>query len=210
MAIDNKRYNDLSLLTILKGIFAGVFISIGCIAYIGNQNILGALIFSVGLVLVLTHKYCLCTGMFGFTEYSVKDLLLALFGNVIGTFFVALVYHENNALVESCRVIVDNKFSHSVFYVFISSILCGLLIYTAVVGYKKYNNVIITILCVTAFIVIGADHCIANSFYLFLTDAYSMDILLKFIACVIGNAVGSYLLFFMEYLNKILGVLKND
>ena len=135
------KEKELSLFTILKGIFAGVFISIGCLAYISNQNILGALIFSVGLVLVLTHKYCLCTGMFGFTDYSIKDLFLALFGNVIGTFSVALVYHENNALVENCRVIVDNKFSHSVFYIFVSSILCGLLIYTAVVGYKKYDSI---------------------------------------------------------------------
>ena len=37
-----------------------------------------------------------------------------------------------------------------------------------------------------------------------------MDVVFKFFACIVGNAVGSYLMLFMDNLNKILGSVEND
>ena len=195
-------YIDKEFVMFVKSIFAGVFISIGCIAYLNNQNIIGAFVFSVGLLLVLLHSSKLCTGMFGFIENKPLDVIFALIGNVLGTMIVGMIYKENKVISETALTVMQNKFSHSYLYIFLSAVLCGVLIYSAVIAYKVHKNVIMTIMFVATFIAMGADHCIANSFYIIVSNNLQDLYLLKFFLCVVGNAVGSYGLYFYNKLKQ--------
>lgn len=199
----------LCFIKLMQSVFAGVFISIGCLVYLNTPNVLGAILFSIGLVLVFIHKSKLVTGMFGILDNTPLDIYIALVGNMIGTFLIASVYKQNNALVNVANTIVQNKFSNSTVYMIVSGIICGMLITSAVMGYKVYNDLRITVLCVTAFIVMGADHCVANSFYLFMSDMMCVEHFIDLIKFTLGNACGSYLLAFVcMFINKQLNQMK--
>lgn len=187
----------ISFITLIKSIFAGVFISIGCLVYLNTPNVIGAILFSVGLVLVFVHNSKLVTGMFGILNNKFLDICIALVGNMIGTFLIASVYKQNHILVDVANTIIQSKFNNSILYMIVSSMICGMLITSAVAGYKVYNDLKITVLCVTAFIVMGADHCVANSFYLFMSDDISVVYYIDLFIFVCGNACGSYLLAFV-------------
>lgn len=184
----------LSLITLIKSIFAGIFISIGCLVYLNTLNVIGAVLFSIGLVLVFVHNSKLVTGMFGIFDNTLLDICIAFVGNMIGTYLIANVYSQNVILVEAANTIVQNKFNNSVVYMIVSGIICGILITSAVIGYRVYNDLRITVLCVTVFIVIGADHCVANSFYLFISDMMCVKYVIDLIIFTFGNACGSYIL----------------
>ena len=63
----------------LGGFLAGASISIGAAIYLSCQSkVAGALLFSIGLILVVTYGFNLYTGMIGFVR-SGKELLRALY-----------------------------------------------------------------------------------------------------------------------------------
>lgn len=80
------------------------------------------------------------------------------------------------------------KFSKTIITLFINACFCGALIHFAV----KNNVTILTIFAVMIFILIGAEHCIADFPYL-LFNLSPMS-LLKFISIVIGNSLGAILI----------------
>ena len=63
--------------------------------------------------------------------------------------------------------------------------------------YKK-TPLYISVLCVMAFLMAGFNHCVADSFYLFLQlgNWYAW---LMFIAVVLGNLIGGYAIKKEEY-----------
>ena len=67
-------------------------------------------------------------------------------------------------------------------------ILCGMLIHFAV----KCKEMLITVLAVMIFILIGAEHCIADFPYLVMH--WSIDSFLKFLCIVVGNSCGAILI----------------
>ena len=76
---------------LIKGIYAGIVIGIGGIAYLAIQNkIVGSFIFSVGLLTVCMYSLNLYTGKVGYILVNkvsyILELLISLIGNFIGTF----------------------------------------------------------------------------------------------------------------------------
>ena len=75
--------------------------------------------------------------------------------------------------------------------------MCGVLMYTAVVVWKEtsnvFSNALITVLCVSVFILSGFEHCIANMVYLFAGNcgAPFMDQVLFIALVTLGNSLGS-------------------
>ena len=89
---------------LIKGILAGICISIGgwlCLKTnaVMPNNILGAFLFPIGLILICNFGYFLYTGkicyLFENKEQSYKtkiiDLCLGLFGNAIGCLIISLL-----------------------------------------------------------------------------------------------------------------------
>ena len=83
---------------------------------------------------------------------------------------------------------------------------CGILIYLAVELYKKTKSFIPVIMCVMAFILSGAEHSIADAFYLGASQL-SLVAFGKLGLIILGNAAGSLITRWLqrkaEYLNEL-------
>ena len=78
------------------GIIAGICIGIGGIVYLSSDNsVVGAFLFSIGLLSILYFRLQLFTGKIGYIfinkpSYAI-ELILTWIGNFIGTFFAAVL-----------------------------------------------------------------------------------------------------------------------
>ena len=78
----------------IPSILAGISIALGGYCFLSVENkLIGSILFSVGLFLVCTRGYNLYTGKVCYckTKENIKDLLLIILGNFIGTNIVALL-----------------------------------------------------------------------------------------------------------------------
>lgn len=217
------------LKTILKGVLAGIAISFGgflCIRTnaIASNTILGSFLFSFGLILICNFGFNLYTGkvcyLFDNKEKSlikrILDLLIILGGNLIGTLFFANVLRliivdndTNNKLINNLNDSVLSKINYEWYQMIGLSFFCGMLVYIAVEGFKKIDNqfgkYVVLMLAIGGFIVSGFEHSIANMFYYFLSDSYSIIAFWSLLLCVIGNSIGGL---FIPLLNKIINYNK--
>ena len=106
---------------------------------------------------------------------------------------IGLYSLANRNFIELITAAATIKFSKSIITLFINAFFCGILIHFAV----KNKQTIITLFAVVIFILIGAEHCIADFPYLI----FNLSLLntLKFISIIIGNSLGAI---FIERLSK--------
>ena len=177
---------------LIKSIYAGFMIGIGGTIYLSLDNkIIGAFLFSFGLLTIITQNFNLYTGKVGY-ENSFKELGIMIFGNAIGTYIIAfLVQIAKPDLIQSASLIWSNKLNLHVSQVASLSLLCGIMMYLAVDNYKKTGHILFVILPVVIFILSGYEHSIANLFYLFLYGEISKQMIVFMIICILGNAVGA-------------------
>ena len=182
----------------MKSILAGILIGIGVIVNLSCTNgFIGALLFSLGLVLVLVFNADLFTGKIGYiidepNKKNILDLAKMLCGNIIGAFIVAVIIMIGSPDVD---LLMQFIFEMPTERYFIFAIPCGALMYLAVEGYKRTKNFLIPIMCVTTFIVSGFQHCIVVAFYFGIFN-------LKFWFAVLGNTIGAIA---MRWLTKEQG-----
>ena len=77
------------------------------------------------------------------------------------------------------------KFDKTYLQIFIDGFLCGTLIHFAV----KCKKQLMTSMAVVIFILIGAEHCIADAPYLMMN--FTLTNLLKFLLVIMGNSLGA-------------------
>lgn len=171
---------------------AGVSICIASMMYVNvDGGVIGAALFSAGLLIVLTMKYSLYTGVIGYFNFKnqrpwveLKDYLFVLIFNLVGCFPALVFYHPY-----AVQTLTD-KLSWSLWIVLIKGMICGFLIFVAVECAKQARAYMIPV-CVMAFILAGGEHCIADFCYACMAHRIDMDVV-KFIAVVtIGNSVGA-------------------
>lgn len=171
---------------LFKSIMAGICISIGAILFINlNGGILGALLFSIGLLAILQLKYKLYTGAIGFVR-TPKDIVTCgaiLIANAIGCLLMFAFPSEY------AKELVMTKLAIPFYLIFIKATICGFLIYIAVTAQEKY----ITILSVMAFILAGAEHSIADICFFISARHFSFDGFIFIIIVILGNAFGAIL-----------------
>lgn len=216
--------------TLLKGVLAGIAISFGgflCIRTnaMASSSILGSFLFSFGLILICNFNFNLYTGkvcyLFDNNEKSlikrILDLLIILGGNLIGTLFFANVLKlvmadnaTNTKLMDTLINSVNSKINYEWYQMIGLSFFCGMLVYIAVEGFKKIDNMfgkyVVLMLAIGGFIVSGFEHSIANMFYYFLSGNYSIIAFWSLLLCVIGNSIGGL---FIPLINKIINYNKN-
>ena len=153
--------------SVLKALLAGILIGFGAYAYVSlfNENrLLGACLFSLGLISVFHLQADLYTGKIGqFPRIKAKSLGLMLVFNFIGISLLAITVLGNNQLTEICMKIASKKIENSLFVALIMAFLCGMIIQLAVD--MKKEGPIVTIICIMLFILCGFEHCVANIFY---------------------------------------------
>ena len=179
---------------IKKSLAAGVAISLGCMAYIHSGGGLpGSVMFSVGLIAVIALGMLLYTGKIAYIAIFKPGYLLSmLLFNVIAAMLCGFIY----SLCMGPSEIAINRVN-GYFTDFWQAVACGILIYLAVEGYKRTNQVLAIVFPVAVFVVSGAEHCIADSFYIGAAPNFEIGRLLWLLVIVIGNSVGSIVMHYL-------------
>lgn len=192
---------------VLKSSFlAGVSVGIAGFGYLAARDsgagymvakeIVGSILFSFALLAVVNYKMMLYTGTAGFVKKGEMGRLgLILLGNIIGCAAVALMARLSiMPLQQTAQGILEFRLTISPLSGGILAIGCGFIMTTAVTFARKGNNLPLMI-GVPLFIVCGFPHCVADIFYylaapLAFWQAHLVEILVYYVAIVIGNFIG--------------------
>ena len=189
-----------------SSILAGITIGIAGWGYLANSNIIGAILFSFGLLTVVSYKMKLYTGTAGFVDFKnengktviakpLLELLLVLGGNIIGCLLVGLLARLSPMdLTGSAQKILEGRLAIGAIRGGLLAIGCGFIMTTAVTFARK-GQYLPLLFGVPLFIMCGFPHCVADAYYYltvpfdFIANNFS-DVLLFYIAIVFGNFIG--------------------
>lgn len=183
-----KEYINLFLSSIL----AGLCISIGCIINLQIGGVIGAILFTFGLITVVHYKYSLYTGTAGFIDSwkSFLNLIYILIFNIIGCFGTAyLISIAIPDLQDKVITIIQNRESQEIWSAMIRGIFCGFLMTTAV-KFGRENKWLPLLWAVPVFILAGFYHSIADAFYIGLSQTQSIQVYYNWGMTIIGNFIG--------------------
>lgn len=179
------------LRTCIDSIFAGTMIAVGAITYLNCPNrIVGAFLFSIGLIVIMEFEFNLYTGKVGYVR-TLKDslrLILIFIMNAVGCSFIFLL-PTNDAIN-----IWNGRLDYPLYIVFAKAIVCGILIYVCVHQHKinsKEVSIMTTLVAIPAFILCGAEHSIADICFMFAARQITREGIVFILIVAIGNAVGS-------------------
>lgn len=179
---------------ICKSFGAAFLISLGNFALLKLGNPIGPIIFAFGLLGVCYLGQNLFTGKCGFLfsdKIKPLDLFLILLGNMLAGYLVGLLYSAtDSSLIDIANEKIatwDISFAY-----FARSLLCGAIMYIAVLMYKKGTPLGI-IFGVPLFIFCGFQHCVANIVTLGIAGTFDPAILL----CILGNFIGSIITWYV-------------
>lgn len=186
-----------------RGIFAGLMIGIGCTVYLACPNkLVGAFMFSAGLFFILSCGGALLTGLCGL-KTPWKTLGLALGFNTLGALLTGLLTWPSGRLAQPAAELMAGKLAANLFSWLANGMLCGMLVYLAVEGYKRCRDGLTGLASVLygvpAFIVAGFEHSIADiGYFAIALPALSAGQIVKSVLMIIvviaGNVLGSKLL----------------
>ena len=180
----------------MKGFLAGFCIALGATVYLSVGGPLGALLFSIGLICVVTFGFDLFTGKAGLlatNEISVCRLGVIWFQNLFGVAVCALMLLLTPAyarLEASAAAITQTRMAQTFLENMIYGVFCGIFMYVAVTGYKKTGNYLFAMMPVMVFIVCGFNHCVADMFYVIMGGS-DLKSLWSLIPTTIGNIIGT-------------------
>jgi len=198
-----SRGKDVDYL--IKGLYAGIMIGIGCTAYLATSNVyIGALLLAVSLLVICMYGMSLFTAKVGYllinrVEY-IKELLLSLLGNFLGVSIVSSLVRKTSLVVyqEKALSISKSILNDSILSIFILSALCGFLIYIAINNYKKVSGevgkYILIFLSVMIIVIAGLNHSIFDMYYFLLSNTLNTKALLYLFVMLVGNGLGSILI----------------
>lgn len=179
---------------IIKGIWAGIMISIGCLVYLNAPDkTIGAILFSIGLITIMMFEFKLYTGVVGFAN-SISTFLysaLLLIPNGIGG-MLAFFFPTKGA-----DTLWAAKMQQNPYETVIRGFVCGVIIFTCVVAFKTGKrpfNFFVTLLGIPAFILCGAEHSVADICFMFASKSITVDAIRFIILVALGNALGAILM----------------
>ena len=162
--------------------YAGIFIAVAAILYVRCDNpIVGAVLFSVGLLSCLVYQAKLCTGCANepwhqlsrpLTDPKVRIWLwmqeqsLWLLLYVINCVFAMWLGGCARICIDVDRAvdIVQTKISHPWYWILFMGLLCGICIQCGVHAFRKSREYWpFVVLCVASFLLMGAEHCVADA-----------------------------------------------
>ena len=177
---------------LIKSIYAGFMIGLGGTVYLSLENkVIGAFLFSFGLLTIVNQGFYLYTGKVGY-ENDIKKIVIMIFGNAIGTLIMALIIRLSKPeLITIADNIWQSKLQLNALQIILPSMLCGIMMYLAVDNYKKNRNLLFVIMPVVIFILSGFEHSIANMFYIFLSGNFNEISICFLVMCLTGNGLGA-------------------
>lgn len=189
----------------LYSVLGGASIGIGGVVFLSCENkVVGALFFCLGLFTICTFGFNLFTGKVGYVfeqPLSYTWFVLSVWvGNLVGTGLVGYGVRCTRiaGLAEKAAALCQAKLDDSLGSIFILSVLCNILMFIAVDGFKnnphEAGKYIGLFLGVTVFILCGFEHCVANMFYFSAANMWSGKTLLYLLVMSVGNACGGVLI----------------
>jgi formate/nitrite transporter FocA (FNT family) len=180
---------------LINSVLAGIFISIGGMAFLSVDNkIIGAFLFSIGLLATLAFKADLFTGWVCRPEKYKPEMALVFAGNAIGAVITGLISQpQYERAAQLCAAKLDKTYPAWI----IGSIVCGICIAIAVRSGDRVRSELIIVLSVMVFILTGGEHVVADMFYFAAARMFSVEIVLRIILCGIFNLIGGLALAFL-------------
>ena len=191
------------LKTLRSAIFAGIYIGTAGFGFLASGiqsevygSLVGAVLFSLGLMAVVGYKLKLYTGTAGFiNKNEVGQLFLILLGNIIGCLCLGLLSRVSPMDIQSAaQKVLELRLKTGALRCGLLGIPCGLLMTTAVTFARK-GNMLPLLFAVPLFIVCGFIHCVADAFYycavpVAFLKAHALQILGVYVCIVLGNLIG--------------------
>ena len=186
-----------------SSIFAGIAIGTAGFGFLASGvqsesygSLVGAVLFSFGLLTVVGYKLKLYTGTAGFiSRNEVGALFMILLGNIIGCFCVSLLARVTPLEIQTAaQNILELRLRTGALRCGLLGIGCGFIMTTAV-QFARSKQYLPLLFGVPLFIVCGFTHCVADAFYYLCVpieywNAHAMQILTVYICIVMGNLVG--------------------
>ena len=174
--------------------------------YLACTNIIGAVLFSFGLLTVVHYKLKLYTGTAGFVALRTEDgksrclkaigeLLFILAGNIVGCLLVSLLSRLSPLeLGESAQKILEGRLAVGPLRAGLLAIGCGFIM-TTVVTFAREGKPLALLFGVPLFINCGFPHCLADAFYYLTvpvsyTGAHLAELAVLYPSLVVGNFIG--------------------
>lgn len=176
---------------ITKSVLAGLLIAVaGAIFLRCDNKIIGSALFSIGLIGVILLEANLFTGKVGYAnKHNLLSILLMLLINLFVAFIVGLLFRCCVGMSGA----MTTRLAKTWYQLLWDGMICGTCIFLVIECFKKTNNIATVVLPVMAFILSGAEHCIADAFYLG-SDVITWEGVLAVILVAIGNAFGSLMI----------------
>ena len=189
--------------TFVLAVLAGIMIGFGGVIYLMCANkMVGALLFSFGLLTIVCQGFALYTGRVGyFREYGWASILTTIAGNFVGTWLIARGFALSRHAVDIASVVAP-KLADSSLSIFLLSVGCGTMMYLAVDSFRKSKSWLFVVMPIVIFILSGFEHSIANMFYLSLAGEWGGDAVRITLIALVGNAVGSWMINSANFLRK--------
>lgn len=191
-----------------SSILSGIAVGIAGWGYLAKNDIVGAVLFSFGLLTVVNYKLKLYTGTAGFVELRYEDgrsrwlkaigeLLFILAGNIVGCMFVALFTRlspMSESLGATAQAILASRLAIGPLYAGLLAIGCGFIM-TTVVTFAREGKPLALLFGVPLFINCGFPHCLADAFYYMAvpfsyTGAHLAELAVLYPSLVVGNFIG--------------------
>lgn len=157
---------------IRKSIFAGILIGLGGFGELYLGGVVGAILFSLGIICATTLDIPFFTGRAGrldysypFTKDNFKTLGKILLGNIIGCALVGILVrleHYNAYTIDAAQTLIAGEENLTVYEVILRAIACGLIIDVCV----STKNTLLILLGVVFIVLSGCIHAIADVFYI--------------------------------------------
>ena len=228
------KINNKVLKTLILAILAGVFISLASVLSVvvsskitnySVSKILSAVVFPIGLILVILMKTELFTGNSLLVipllnkDIKLKELLknwlVVYIGNILGSLLITLLIVNTplkNAIMDSFIKITNNKISLSIISAIILGILCNFLVCLAVFlssnAKSTSEKIILIFIPIFTFVALSFEHSVANMSYLSFGYAFdntisiSKILLNNLLPVTIGNIIGGSTLGVLIYYLK--------
>ena len=188
---------------IQSSILAGITIGIAGFGFLASNTqietygpLVGAVLFSFGLLTVVGYGLKLYTGTAGFvTKGDIGSLFPILLGNIIGCLVVGLLSRVSPMdIQQAAQNILETRLRTGYLNCGLLGIGCGFIM-TSAVTFAKQEHYLPLLFGVPLFIVCGFTHCVADAFYYlsvpfrFLVEHW-FDVIKIYLCIVVGNFIG--------------------
>lgn len=192
--------------TFRSSVLSGIAVAIAGWGFLAVPNIIGAVLFSFGLLTVVNYKLKLYTGTAGFVPLryddgrsrwlkAIGELLFILGANIFGCLLVSLLTRLSPMeLGEQAQKILESRLAIGPLHAGLLAIGCGFIM-TTVVTFAREGKPLTLLFGVPLFINCGFPHCLADAFYYMTvpvdyTLAHLGEVAVLYPCLVIGNFIG--------------------